>query len=285
MELQRILPLLVVVLINFTSGCNVPTQHYKTMNCNPVGTKSTSGCPVRYDCPALTNRDNSKCYFNGKIYELNEQVPHNESAQLCSALCYCRSGNPFAQFRCTHIDCPEFFQKFDHENCIRKYQSKSCCAAGKVCGKERQELSKCTMDGEEYLEWEKMRPANNKCRTCICHKNYKESNIENDPNCYDTICGFELFYAKQVYGGAAPVYYEDRCCPWEWRMPRETDKVIGTGKSAGAPQDPKMQCKYGNLTLNIGDKLETEITDQFTVQCSCEIPPLVQCAQSKNTPV
>lgn len=128
------------------------------------------------------------------------------------------SGSPFAQFRCTHVDCAEFFHRFDYDNCIRTYKPNGCCSAGQVCGEDKKKLAKCTVNGDDYLAGQRMHPNSNKCLTCICHEGFNEANIGSDPYCYEATCGFELFYAKQAYGGAAPVYYEDRCCPWEWRM-------------------------------------------------------------------
>lgn len=264
-------------LVAITLGCNVPTKHYSTLKCKPIYKKG-SECPERFDCPSITNHDNSKCYFNGDTYALTEQVPNEKVAPFCSALCYCRSGSPFAQFRCTHVDCAEFFHRFDYDNCIRTYKPNRCCSSGKVCGEEKKKLATCTVDGDEYLAGQRMHPNANKCLTCICHEGFNEANIGSDPNCYETTCGFELFYAKQAYGGAAPAYYEDRCCPWEWRMPKDTDKLI---KGSSKNTDKQLQCQYGQLVMNVGDRLETEVTDQYTYECSCQIPPLAQCVMTK----
>lgn len=268
------------VLVISTFGCDIPTRHYTTMKCTPVGSNG-SGCPARYDCPSLTNHDNSKCYFNGKTYALTEQVPNELVYPYCSALCYCRSGSPFAQFRCTHIDCAEFFQRFDFENCIRTYKPNSCCSAGSVCGDDKKKLAECTTKDEVFLAGQRMYPSSNKCLTCICHARYNQTNIATDPNCYETICGFELFYAKHVYNGGAPVYYEDRCCPWEWRMPKDSDR-LAEGSSKKEVEDSLLKCKYGKLTMNVGDSLVSEVTDQYTYNCACHIPPLAQCTMTKN---
>lgn len=264
-------------LVAVTLGCNVPTKHYSTMKCTPINKKG-SDCPERFDCPSISNHDNSKCYFNGNTYSLSEQIPNEKVSPFCSALCYCRSGSPFAQFRCTHIDCAEFFQRFDHDNCVRTYKPNGCCSSGKVCGEEKKKVSKCTFNGDEYLAGQRMYMDSKKCRTCICHEGFNVANIDSDPNCYESTCGFELFYAKQAYGGAAPVYYEDRCCPWEWRMPKDSDKLI---KGSSKNTDKQLQCQYGKLAMNVGDRLETEVTDMYNYECSCQIPPLAQCVMSK----
>ncbi|XP_058831059.1 uncharacterized protein LOC131689784 [Topomyia yanbarensis] len=278
---QRVSILLTAHLVCIVLGCNVPIKHYETMKCTPVGDNG-SDCPTSFNCPSITEHDKSKCYFNGKTYALSEQIPNELVSPFCSALCYCRNASPFAQFRCTHIDCAEFFQQFDYDNCIRTYKPNSCCSSGKVCGKERNTLAKCHLNGDEYLAGQKMHPATNKCLTCICHEKFNEANIAYDPNCYESICGFELFYAKQAYNGGAPVYYEDRCCPWEWRMPKDTDQLV-KGPEKNKIDDPTLHCQYGKLTMNVGDSLKPEVYDGNTYKCSCLIPPLVQCVKTKNS--
>ncbi|XP_062554075.1 uncharacterized protein LOC134219372 [Armigeres subalbatus] len=267
-----------LLLVIDTFGCDIPTRHYKTMKCVPVGSNA-SGCPSRYECPSLTNHDNSKCYFNGKSYALNEQVPNELVNPYCSVLCYCQSGSPFAKFVCTHIDCPEFFNGIDRQNCIATYKPDRCCSTGSVCGDDRKKLARCINQNKVSLAGERMYPSSNKCLKCICHAGYNETNAANDPNCYETVCGFELFYATQVYNGAAPVYYDDHCCPWEWRMPKDSDRLV-TGKQK--TKDSALTCKYGKLTMNVGDSLVPEVTDQYTYKCSCQIPPLAQCTMEKN---
>lgn len=268
----------ILAVVAVTFGCDVPVRHYETMKCTPVG-GSGSSCPKRYDCPGLTHHDNSKCYFNGKTYAVNSIVPNELVNPFCSALCLCDSGTPFALFRCTHIDCPEFFHPFDYNNCIRTYKPRSCCAEGKVCGKTRNTLAKCEVNGEQFLAGQRMSPK--KCLNCICHKDFNEANMNNDPNCYETTCNFELHRGKQTYSGGAPVYAEDDCCPWEFRMPKDTDKLV-EGAKKKVSIDTKLQCKYGKLTMNVGDTLVPEIEDEYTYKCSCLIPPMAQCLKTKN---
>ncbi|EDS39581.1 conserved hypothetical protein [Culex quinquefasciatus] len=43
------------------------------------------------------------------------------------------------------------------------------------------------------------------------------------------------------------------------------------------------KCQYGNLTLNIGDTLESVTTSRGTISCRCEIPPLVHCVLEDAT--
>ncbi|XP_058124638.1 uncharacterized protein LOC131285394 [Anopheles ziemanni] len=257
-------------------GCDVPLRHYTTMGCTAIG-KLSSGCPERYECPSITAHDNEKCYFNGKTYKISDSLPNEEVAQFCSALCYCQAAEPFAQFRCAHVDCAEFFHRFDHENCIRTYKKGSCCSAGSVCGAERDNLAQCKVENEIYKEGQRIQFKDNPCRTCICTADFNANATDTDPNCYETTCGFELYEANNVFGGGVPVYKKDRCCPWEWRLPKESDKVATGAKAAS--NDPTLQCKYGKLTLNVGDKLDIqqEAEENEKMSCSCAVPPLLHC--------
>uniref|UniRef100_A0A1S4H604 VWFC domain-containing protein n=1 Tax=Anopheles gambiae TaxID=7165 RepID=A0A1S4H604_ANOGA len=257
-------------------GCDVPLAHYKTMHCQPVGNRP-DGCPERYDCPSITAHESSKCYFNGKTYDIDQPVPDAEVSQFCSAACYCRSANPIAKFRCVHVDCAEFFKRFDYDNCVRQYSPQSCCSTGTVCGEERKKLATCELESEIYREGQRMRFKGNQCRTCICTAGFNATAIEQDPNCVETVCGFELFEEKQVYGGGIPVYKPDGCCPWEWRMPKQTDTVVKGAVSKPAT-DPKLQCKYGSLTLDVGDSLDIQQrAEGQKLSCSCQVPPLMHC--------
>ncbi|XP_055587997.1 uncharacterized protein LOC129740358 [Uranotaenia lowii] len=278
------LPFFLIALAAYASGCNVPIQHYETMRCNPIGKRTSAGCPQRYECPTLTTRDSTKCYFHGQTYRLDEQIPNPEVAHQCATSCHCRSGKPFARIECVNIECPEGFKGYDRENCVLSYNLQTCCSVGQICGKQRSKTHKCTLDGKTYLEKERMHPAKDQCRTCICHKKFQESNQVIDPYCYDSICDFELRYSDKLYAGAAPVYFKDSCCPVLWKMPENTDKVaVVSGKKsvpAAGPQSSAMKCKFGKLTLNVGDKLEPVRSNQYTYQCSCDVPPMVHCIAS-----
>lgn len=59
---------------------------------------------------------------------------------------------------------------------------------------------------------------------------------------------------------------------------KDSDKLI---KGSSKNTDKQLQCQYGRLAMNVGDRLETEVTDQYTYECSCQIPPLAQCVMTK----
>ncbi|KFB37559.1 AGAP011183-PA-like protein [Anopheles sinensis] len=259
-------------------GCDVPLRHYKTLGCNPIG-KLSSGCPERYECPSITAHDNEKCYFNGKTYKIGDTLPGDQVAQFCQASCFCAAEKPFAKFICAQIDCPEFFRRFDHEHCMRTYKKGSCCSDGSVCGAERDNLAQCKVENEIYKEGQRF-SIDKTCQSCICTADFDANVTDKNPNCYETTCGFELYSGRKVYGGGVPVYYkEERCCPSQWRLPKESDKVI-QGSSA-VSNDPNLQCKYGKLTLNVGDKLEIQQEDEEyqKTSCTCSVPPLLHCIQ------
>ncbi|XP_055527872.1 uncharacterized protein LOC129720417 [Wyeomyia smithii] len=223
---------------------------------------------IRYDCPGITQHDKTKCYFNGKTYELDVQIPDELVSPFHLEQCYCRSASPFTLFRCSHVN----------------NKPNSYCSTEKDCGDDRNKYVKCVLNGEEYFGGQHMYPRSDKCQTCICHEGFSEANIASDPHCYESTCGFELSkFAKHAYNGGSPVYFEDECCPWEWTMPKESDKLAETTHRQQS-DDPLWQCKYGKLIMNIGDTLVPEVSDGFTYRCTCTISPLAHCTKSRNVP-
>lgn len=82
---------------------------------------------------------------------------------------------------------------------------------------EIEALAQCKYDGEIYLEGEKFYPEKEKCHSCICKANFDTSTIRDNPNCREIDCGIELRYFQELRNGCIPVYYEDRCCPTDWK--------------------------------------------------------------------
>lgn len=82
---------------------------------------------------------------------------------------------------------------------------------------EIEELAQCKYDGEIYLEGEKFYPEKEKCWSCICKPGFNDSTIIGNPNCREIDCGIELRYFQELRKGCIPIYYEDRCCPTDWK--------------------------------------------------------------------
>ncbi|XP_065086057.1 uncharacterized protein LOC135708047 [Ochlerotatus camptorhynchus] len=260
---------------SFLLACDHPIKHYITMGCIPSEQKTDKGCPLSYDCPNLTNRQKDKCYLLGKVYDINENVPSEETSEFCTALVSCNVGNEGrpAAFIHAHIDCPEFFRPREPD-CVHQFQPSSCCSSGKVCGDDRAKLATCSIGDKSFREGEQMHISDKPCQTCICSAEFDLTKTEENANCYENRCSFEIHEVDKLYGGGAPVYKDGYCCPWFWRLPKETDKVKVESNNLNRSDHA---CKYGNLTLGIGDSLETIKDNQETIQCTCAIPPLVYC--------
>ncbi|XP_055533975.1 uncharacterized protein LOC129723662 [Wyeomyia smithii] len=272
MSRSFVLLLAIAGLASALSGCDQPTKHYTTMGCTPSDEQNARGCPVSYNCPSLTNRQSGKCYLFGKVYGLNDHVPDGETASTCVANVNCISdGRSGAHFVYAHKDCADFLQP-RIENCVRQYELGHCCSTGDVCDDDRNKLSKCTLAGHSYYEGERIIIPGNPCRHCICAAGFDENNLSNYGNCVEQKCTFEL--VGKLNGGAIPVYRDGTCCPWEWRLPVSTDKLV---KSDIAVDDPNLQCKYGDITMHVGESLEPITTSAGTLKCSCAIPPLAHC--------
>jgi hypothetical protein len=88
-----------------------------------------------YECPDLTSRDASKCYYNNEVLSAGEYLKSTKLGGQCSAACYCQKQKNRAELQCAHVDCPEYFGGSGYaENCIRQYDKGHCCAIKTICG-------------------------------------------------------------------------------------------------------------------------------------------------------
>ncbi|XP_055627552.1 kielin/chordin-like protein [Toxorhynchites rutilus septentrionalis] len=259
--------------------CSVPPKHYSELGCKPIKDDGHC-CPNRYECPTLTDRDGQKCYFNGNIYEPGNSLSKKDQEMVsCSPGCRCDNRTTPATFTCAYIDCPEFFGR--DEKCIYQYSPYDCCASGRSCGNEVEKLNECYFDGEKYLEGQKIYPKDESCYTCHCQKDFDNSTVVGNPNCYEISCGIELRNLNSVIQGCIPVYFgNDRCCPISWRCPDDKDTVVVEGRlDADELADPKMQCTFGKLTINFGDSISS---DDKCLTCKCTVPPMPHCIQTRD---
>lgn len=97
-----------------------------------------------FDCSLFINRDATKCFYNNQVFNISEEIDSPDIASSCTAGCRCIEADENepksvkASFRCTHIDCPEFFGEPEEENktetCVNQYERNSCCSTNQVCG-------------------------------------------------------------------------------------------------------------------------------------------------------
>ncbi|XP_040167797.1 uncharacterized protein LOC120902827 [Anopheles arabiensis] len=288
------LPAMLIVAVLLISGatnalcrCPVPTKHYTTLGCEPAAEQNAQGCPLWFNCSMLEQRAHDKCYLFGKTYELHAHVPDEKVKSSCLALCTCQmnSRRAVAEFHCAHIDCPEFLSPH-RAGCVRQYRTNDCCSSRQACGEKRTNLPRCTVGAVTYYEGERMQLPDDPCQTCICTQHFNASDPHGHTKCYTNACAFELIAPSVLAHGAAPVYYGNRCCPWEWRLPKANDRIRrdeGTESSnALEGRTVRDSCTYGNLTLSIGESLVADVTPIGVYQCFCAIPPMVHCTLTAN---
>lgn len=98
-----------------------------------------------FKCPDWTTRDINKCYYKSEVLNVTEYLKSSNLGGLCSAACHCQEGvdGTRADFKCAHVDCPEFFNEHEPEkNCIKQYDLDHCCATKEVCGKYSDQAQK-----------------------------------------------------------------------------------------------------------------------------------------------
>uniref|UniRef100_A0A8D8H0G7 (northern house mosquito) hypothetical protein n=1 Tax=Culex pipiens TaxID=7175 RepID=A0A8D8H0G7_CULPI len=188
-------------------------RHYKSMGCIASNQKSSNGCPAHFDCPNLTDRKSDKCYIHGKVYDIGEQVPSEETAGSCTIL-FCSGFNDTAHFSIAIIDCAEFFAPSGID-CVRQYRRGQCCSYGSVCGHSRNNLRTCSVGNETLYEGQRYAVKGDPCKICVCTVDSGGFPVE---NCIEQRCAFEFTDADKLLAGAAPVYEEGWCCPVDWRL-------------------------------------------------------------------
>lgn len=70
------------------SKCKGPLKYYESIRCTPVYGAEDSCCPVKYICDHLKGRSKDKCYYKGRVYEVDQSL-NEEDAGPCDIGCYC----------------------------------------------------------------------------------------------------------------------------------------------------------------------------------------------------
>ncbi|KYB25862.1 uncharacterized protein LOC107398488 [Tribolium castaneum] len=265
-----ILVLYVLVQVFFASAddCDyLGVLLYEDLGCVPQYSEANtnSECPVKYSCEGL-GPWYDYCHFRGNIYEFSQVVEKNLSLPSCDEGCFCSNFYTGYNFECAVLDCPEWFGEPIPEGCYRKYTLEHCCSIGETCPSFT-DVTKCVIDGEEYLEGQDFYPQNT-CLRCVCQEGFIGD--LGPPFCKRISCGEQLKHAVFLQEICAPVYYqksdEPFCCPNDWICANGSEVIRGEALSDEV-------CMFGEWTLKVGEWFK----NRDEILCECLIPPLVTC--------
>lgn len=71
--------------------CPGPLAYYEGLGCSPVYKKEGDCCATKYNCDHWKERSPTKCYVNGKEYEIGDKLK-DEDANPCDVGCTCYAG-------------------------------------------------------------------------------------------------------------------------------------------------------------------------------------------------
>ncbi|XP_023247376.1 uncharacterized protein LOC106646090 [Copidosoma floridanum] len=248
------------------SRCKGPIRFYKELKCKAIYAKKWDCCPKRYDCTHLKGRSADFCYVNGKKYDVTSMYPTLavlDRSGPCDENCICvRDPKGYAMISCLPPQCPHIHVK---DGCFLKPRFDSCC--GEVKSFIRiEETRTCGFYGTIFKYGEVFKPSDD--YACQCSETKTEWGVP----------------PMEIRENCPPVYLAGHSpydsCAFDYRCQNVNDTVIrssmATGESLAVPDN--MKCKFGNMTLNVGDEIN-EGTDYNSehVGCVCEVPPVLTC--------
>ncbi|XP_031841940.1 uncharacterized protein LOC116431103 [Nomia melanderi] len=269
------------------SKCPGPLAYYKGLDCKPVYNNTNDCCPESFDCSHLKNLSRDKCYVNGNEYSIGESLK-DEDANACDIGCICAEGfyDRTARFSCGYIYCPSLGP---NGNCFYKNDHDSCCSITRVCLKEGEKRATCEVDGRTYQEGEPFQPKSNPELDCYCMPDYKGENVA--PFCKKSnrsSCNPLFDRPSDIHEKCVPVFYfgqnPQTDCNVGTRCLNEKDTVIHNHDTENDVEtDESKMCRFGNLTMHIGDELsENTSFDSYCIKCVCEVPPIPTCKRRED---
>ncbi|XP_043277608.1 kielin/chordin-like protein [Venturia canescens] len=256
--------------------CPGPLHYYEEIGCTPVFENVTSCCPSSYHCDIWKNVTQDYCLDHGEVYNHRESILRGS----CST-CYCYRGN----IVCTTVDCRP---KVATLGCRYLESNVRCCRTYEVC---ENSPAVCNVDDRSYKAGETFVPINEPEKTCTCDEGYDGVNDRRFCNWLRQFpCPNEITNFENIQNGCAPIYEREsmlynacskaHICPEEGKY--AIDKKSNVGASTLSTSEAVLsvqQCRIGNVTLNIGDKLRYEGRN---VKCICEVPPIPTCYETSN---
>ncbi|XP_015603938.2 uncharacterized protein LOC107271896 [Cephus cinctus] len=264
--------------------CPGPLIYYNDVGCTPVYKNEGDCCAYKYNCDHLYARSPNKCYIKDRSYEIGE-FASQEDIKFCDKACVCVSGKNSTRFWCFDISY-EYDPHFD-VSCYLKRNIHECGPGIPTCPKNDSEIPQCIVDRYRYRDGQSFKPIKEPWKWCVCQEGYKGDNIE--PFCITTgiRCGIEYYENIDIANKNAPIYrpYGNSAisCTNYWRRQNANDTVISNAIGPTAPDENSsgeedLICKFGNLTMNIGDELSQNIYNYPNcARCVCEVPPTPTC--------
>ncbi|CAI6360225.1 unnamed protein product [Macrosiphum euphorbiae] len=273
-----------------TTGCISNKQLYREIGCKPIFENDSNSCPVAYDCENVFTRSSDKCYLNGNVYEPKANISKLDSAlSLCVSGCFCdqktNDKKTTTAFACTYDVCRSRMSLIA-EPCYYKFDKNLCCETELYCPKENATIHECVYDGKTYRNGQQFKIQND--YLCVCSPEF--NGTANDKLCRQFKCNYELLYMKNILNLDAPLYFEEKDgCPINWYQ-SEYESDFGTVEvSAGTVNSSNHVCKYGNLSVPIGQELKIDRlsirnseSDSYKTICTCDTPPLITCITGRK---
>ncbi|KAL0132317.1 hypothetical protein PUN28_000241 [Cardiocondyla obscurior] len=250
--------------------CPGPLGYYKVLGCTPVYKKESDCCATKYNCDHLKERSPTKCYVNGKEYEIGEKL-REEDANPCDIGCFCAKGSDeIAVFVCAVVDC---FQRPPKPNCYRRNSPLRCCYGEEICPENPEDRAICNVSGTVYKDGEYFNVEGEPDLNCVCQPGYEGKNIE--PFCAKPkhpYCSPDFRKPYTIFKKCAPAYYSHE-------TPQTDDcSLFSRCREDGKNLDETDLCHFGNMTMRRGDELNlsTDVSVRC-VKCVCEVPPTPTC--------
>ncbi|XP_043277577.1 uncharacterized protein [Venturia canescens] len=265
-------------------SCPGPTYYYYELRCTFHFEKPPYCCPTRWICDDWENLPEDECLVDGVRYPIGELYPNGYGLNGCyHDHCKCEG----RRFNCTlPAKCSAPPAKL---GCTLHTSPLECCKFNEVC---EDDPVACIVDGKLYKIGESFRPENEPDIVCFCQKGY--IGVNTPEFCFSKTalsCDNVLHHVEEILAFDPPYYgaYDslyDTCNKGHVRV-KDGEYVLeeiitanNTKESDIAEfQNPDNQCRIGNVTMNIGDKVRAHNATNHAVSCLCEVPPLPTCRE------
>ncbi|XP_018313792.1 uncharacterized protein [Mycetomoellerius zeteki] len=271
----------IVAVDQDTSECLGPLTYYKDLGCTPIY-DDEDNCPKRFNCNHIKQRSRDKCYINGRTYNPN-QFLNSKDSNVCDVSCICKlslSKNQIAAFHCVdHFKCTEIEVK---DSCYIRQNPTTCCKnLTEICPVRMEDIPVCDVNGHMYRDGEYFVVNEEPDLICICQPEYKGKNIP--PFCIKpkhSPCLHPAFSHNDYFRrNCAPVFndHAEKNTCYKTMLCHVPDDVVIPSRLPFIMDNYANMCIFGNLLMQIGDRLQPFSEYINCVDCICEVPPVLTC--------